>query len=61
MTDKFENIESEEIKLNKNGEVELSDDLADAVAGGFDPEADDELEDTNVHCTVTNNGCRVQQ
>ncbi len=41
MTDKFKNIKSEEIKINKNGEVELSDDLANAVAGGFNPEAED--------------------
>ncbi len=45
MTDKFENIESEEIKLNKNGEVELSDELANAVAGGFNPEEEEEEEE----------------
>ncbi len=38
MTDKFENIKSEEIKLNKDGEVELSPELAESVAGGFNPE-----------------------
>jgi hypothetical protein len=42
MTDKFENIESEEIKLNELGEVELSEELAGAVAGGFSPEEEDE-------------------
>ncbi|MBU2971603.1 hypothetical protein KO527_19840 [Pseudoalteromonas sp. C2R02] len=42
MTNKFENIESEEIKLNKNGEIELSPELADAVSGGFNPEQEDE-------------------
>ena len=42
MTDKFENIENEEIKLNKNGDVELSDELANAVAGGFNPEEEED-------------------
>jgi hypothetical protein len=42
MTDKFENIESEEIKLNELGEVELSKELAGAVAGGFSPEKEDD-------------------
>jgi len=38
MTDKFENIKSEEIKLNADGEVVLSGELANAVAGGISPE-----------------------
>ncbi len=53
MTKKFENIESDEIKLNKNGEVELSDELAGAVAGGFNPEEEEEeIFDGNCGCTV---------
>ncbi len=48
MTDKFEKIQSEEIKLNKDGEVELSPELAEAVAGGFNPEE---------HEAEGNNGC----
>lgn len=31
MSNKFENIESEEIKLNELGEIELSEELTDAV------------------------------
>ncbi|CAM3012574.1 MULTISPECIES: hypothetical protein [Pseudoalteromonas] len=42
MTKKFENIESQEIKLNELGEVELSEELANAVAGGFSPEEEEE-------------------
>lgn len=41
MTNKFENIKSEEIKLNENGDVELSPELAEVVAGGFSPEEED--------------------
>lgn len=57
MTDKFENIESEEIKLNKNGEVELSDELADAVAGGVDPEQGDEDEASDKNTYICGFGC----
>jgi len=56
MTDKFENIESEDIKLNKNGEIELSDALAGAVAGGFNPE---EEEETNIKCSTVNYKCKL--
>lgn len=52
MSDKFENIESEEIKLNKNGEVELSADLADAVAGGFNPEEEESEYLDNCDCKI---------
>lgn len=54
MTDKFENINSEEIKLNKDGELELSAELANAVAGGFSPEEEEE-DEANVGCHTTNN------
>ena len=56
MTDKFENINGDEINLNVNGELEISDALQDAVAGGFNPEAEeDEMPDdkTNINCPVT--------
>ncbi|MCS6237661.1 hypothetical protein G3495_21495 [Shewanella baltica] len=46
MTTKFENIKSEDIKLNENGDVELSPELTEAVAGGFSPE-EEENEGTN--------------
>lgn len=42
MTKKFENIKSQEIKLNELGEVELSEELANAVSGGFSPEEEEE-------------------
>jgi hypothetical protein len=59
MTDKFENIDSEEIQLSKDGELKISGELQDAVAGGFNPEAEeDEVADINTKCQVTNNkGC----
>jgi hypothetical protein len=59
MTDKFENIDCEEIKMNDFGELEISDALLDAVSGGFNPEEEEEeLPDTNNGCTVHNNkGC----
>ena len=55
MSNKFENIKSEEIKLNELGEIELSEELTDAVAGGFSPEEEDE-EDINQGCGNTVNG-----
>ncbi len=58
MTDKFENIKSEEIKLNKNGVVELSDDLANAVAGGFNPEEEQEDEGNN---GCVNGSCAMKE
>jgi hypothetical protein len=59
MSDKFENIDSEEIQLNKDGELQISDALQDAVAGGFNPEEEDnEAPEINTKCKVTNNkGC----
>lgn len=42
MSKKFENIKNEEIKLNELGEVELSEELSDAVSGGFSPEEEDD-------------------
>ncbi len=49
MTDKFQNIESEEVKLNKDGEIELTSELAKAVSGRFNPE-EDENETHNFNC-----------
>ncbi|NMM42242.1 hypothetical protein [Pseudoalteromonas arctica] len=60
MSNKFENIESEEIKLNELGEVELSEELTDAVAGGFSPEEEDEEGDTGCGITI-NFSCAAQQ
>lgn len=57
MTDKFEKIENEDIKLNEKGDIELSDELADAVAGGFNPEEEESEGDTNNGCKVINAVC----
>jgi|TARA_B100001059_G_scaffold236417_1_gene286797 hypothetical protein len=56
MSNKFKNIESEEIKLNELGEIELSEELTDAVAGGFSPE-EEEDEGINVGSCTTNISC----
>ncbi|RZF90846.1 hypothetical protein LY624_17190 [Pseudoalteromonas sp. N1230-9] len=56
MSNKFENIKNEEIKLNELGEVELSEELAGVVAGGFSPEEEDEEGDTGCGNTI-NFGC----
>jgi len=56
MTNKFENISSEEIKLGPNGELELSDDLVDAISGGFTHEEEDS-DETNYKCQVITNNC----
>lgn len=58
MTNKFENINSEEIKLNELGEIELSQELQDAVAGGFSPEEEEDAEG-NI-CPTINIGCDKQ-
>jgi len=58
MTDKFENIKNEEIKINENGEIELSKNLADAIAGGFNPE---EEEDEGVLADVCGNNCSCEK
>lgn len=55
MTNKLENIKAEEIKLNEHGELELSEDLLDAISGGVSPEEADE-EDINQGCGNTVNG-----
>lgn len=61
MTDKFENIKSEDIKLNKDGEVELSAELAEAVAGGFNPEEDESEATNNGACANGVCGSEQQQ
>jgi len=51
MSNKLENIKSEEIKLNKDGEVEIPEELQseiDDVAGGVSPEESEE--ETNINC-----------
>jgi len=59
MTDKLENIKNDEIKLNKDGEVELSEELTNAIAGGFSPEEEDE--ELNVSCPTVNVSCGAQK
>lgn len=56
MTNKLENIKAEEIKLNENGELELSEELQDIVSGGVSPE--DAEEEGNNGCV--NIGCSSQ-
>jgi len=59
MNNKFKNIESKDITFNKNGDFRLSDELtaalndelAGAIAGGFNPE-EEENEDTNEKCLI---------
>ena len=58
MSDNLKNIKSEEIKLNKDGEVEMPEELqsqVDDVAGGISPEESEE--EGNNGCT--NNGCVI--
>lgn len=55
MSKKIENIESDEIKLNKDGEVELSEELQNAIAGGVSPEEGEEED------IVINFGCKVSK
>lgn len=50
MTDKFENIESEEIQINSKGEIQLSAELEEAISGGFNPEEGNEHTITNMLC-----------
>lgn len=52
MTDKLENIKNEEIKMNKNGEIELSDELANAVAGGFSADGEEAEFLDNCNCKI---------
>jgi len=52
MTDKFENIKSEEIKLNDEGEVVLSGELANAVAGGVNPDGEEAEYLDNCNCKI---------
>ncbi|MCF7520090.1 MULTISPECIES: hypothetical protein [Pseudoalteromonas] len=59
MSKKFENIKNEEIKLNELGEVELSEELAGVVAGGFSPEEEDE--ETNVGCANISCGSEFKE
>lgn len=54
MSDKLANITAEEITLGKDGELELSVELLDAVAGGVSPE--DTEEESNTGC---NQGCVI--
>ncbi len=58
MSNKIGNIQTDEIKLNEDGTIELSEELQNAVAGGVSPE-DTEEEGTNVGCI--NFGCKVEK
>ena len=57
MTDKFENIDSEEINLNNNAEIVLSDELTNAVAGGLSTEEDEDGfigdNEINTRCVIS--------
>lgn len=57
MKDKFDNIDSAEINVNKHGDVELSEELTNAIAGGFNPEEEENEGDTNNGCKVINKCC----
>jgi hypothetical protein len=59
MTNKLENIKNEEIKLNKDGEIELSEELSNAIAGGFSPE--EEENEGNIKCTNISCGSQKLQ
>lgn len=59
MTNKLENITTEDIKLNENGELELSEDLQDAIAGGVGPEDVDEEGNSGCNTGCKNTGCGV--
>ena len=60
MSKKLENIKAEEINLSTDGELEISKDLQDAIAGGMsDEEQDMDLADTNYGCG-TNIKCSKQ-
>lgn len=62
MSDKLENIESQDIQIDANGDVELSDDLQSAVAGGFSPESEEDEAADNTGCGNTANwGCGQKQ
>lgn len=49
MSSKLEKIESGDILIGETGELELSEELQDAVAGGFDPELE-EGDEANTAC-----------
>lgn len=53
MTNKLENITADEIKLNEDGDLELSNELQAVIAGGISPE---EAEEEDV---IINKGCNI--
>ncbi|WP_299493939.1 hypothetical protein [uncultured Shewanella sp.] len=53
MTDKLKNIKENDIKLNEDGAVEISDELQDVIAGGVNPEAQEQEDEClNIGCHV---------
>lgn len=52
MTNKFENINKEDIKINENGDLELSKELTNAIAGGFNPEQEEAEIGDNCDCEI---------
>lgn len=58
MSNKFQNIKSKHISLDQSGELQLSEELKDLIAGGISPE--DTEEEANVGCKVSNSGCGRQ-
>lgn len=62
MTSKFEHITADEIKLNEQGNLELSSEMQDVVAGGISPEEAEEEGIVTNNCSVTiNKECSVKQ
>lgn len=54
MSKKLESIKAEEIKLNSNGDLDVSVELQDLIAGGTNPE------DTEEEAIIINFGCGKQ-
>lgn len=55
MSKKSERIKTEEIKLNSNGDLDISDELQDLITGGTNPE------DTEEEGIVINFNCHNNQ
>lgn len=52
MSDIFENIQNDAIKLNNDGELELSDDLIKAIAGGVSSGEEEDMIGNNCDCDI---------
>ena len=58
MPESIKNIKSDEMKLNKDGSVQISDELLGAIAGGLNPE---DQEDEGIVTINGNCGCEVEK